>query len=79
MCVVTVPDPVLTINPSVIEIEYGEVYELQAVFQPQSASVLKLTWETSDASKVTVDENGVITGQAGGLAVITAKTAVGYK
>ena len=77
MCVVTVPDPVLTINPSVIEIEYGEKYELQAVFQPQSASVLKLTWATSDASKVTVDENGVITGQAGGVAVITAKTADG--
>ncbi|MEG1773134.1 MAG: Ig-like domain-containing protein [Clostridia bacterium] len=57
------------------KVHMGQTIRLSAMVMPTYASDLTLTYTTSDATKVTVDENGFITGLAEGTATITA-TAV---
>ena len=60
----------ITFNKKELELSVGESFELNAVFEPETAVPGKLTWFTSDPC-VTVN-NGVITAAASGSAVIMA-------
>ena len=51
-----------------------EVYTMQASVFPAAASQ-RLTWETSDASVVSVSETGALSPVSGGTAVITGRTS----
>ncbi len=53
-----------------------EVYTMQASVFPAAASQ-RLTWETSDASVVSVSETGALSPVSGGTAVITGRTSDG--
>lgn len=54
-----------------INIKVGENYTIVPKLTPDKPDDAVLNWETSDASKVKVDANGVITGVGVGQAVIT--------
>ncbi len=76
ICVVTVVEAVsgLTLNSREITIDVGEQYLLKATVRPSDATNLAVTFESSDPSIATVDENGLITGVKGGTTVIIVKT-----
>ena len=67
----------LMINPEYVSIEKGEIYQLLATLLPVAAEN-KILWSSSDESKVTVDENGMLTAhEAGEGIIITATTEIG--
>lgn len=57
-----------------IEIDNGTKANLEAYITPDNVTVGGVTWTTSDANVVNVNENGVIEGMSVGSAVITATT-----
>ncbi|MBQ8049908.1 MAG: Ig-like domain-containing protein, partial [Bacteroidales bacterium] len=57
-----------------IEIDNGAKADLDAFITPDNVTVGGVTWTTSDANVVNVNENGVIEGMSVGSAVITATT-----
>ena len=76
-CVVTVAKKVIavtgiTLSQSTATLTEGESLTLSATVAPDDATDKTVTWSTSDASIVTVD-NGVVTTVAAGTATITAK------
>jgi len=54
-------------------LQIGKTYQFTAKVLPVNA-VSDCTWESSDSSVVSVDENGVLTGKSFGVAVITVRT-----
>ncbi|MBQ3462335.1 MAG: Ig-like domain-containing protein, partial [Clostridia bacterium] len=67
----------LTINPEYISVKKGDSYQLLATLLPVAAEN-KILWSSSDPSKVTVDENGMLTAKAAGEGIIiTATTEIG--
>ncbi|MBR0028446.1 MAG: Ig-like domain-containing protein, partial [Clostridia bacterium] len=67
----------LTINPEYVSIKKDEKYQLLATLLPVAAEN-KILWSSSDPSKVTVDENGMLTAVAAGEGIIiTATTEIG--
>lgn len=80
-CVITVtagqpPAPVLptsiTLNPfEPVSVESGNTLRLTATVLPENADDKTITWESSDPTVATVDENGNVTGVAEGTATIT--------
>ena len=58
--------------PSWYEMQYEVPYTL-----PEEFDVQDVTWESSDPSVATVDENGLVKGVGEGVASITATTADG--
>ena len=78
-CVVTIEKPAVkvtgvTLEPSAINLEKDATYQLIAGVQPASADNGKVTWKTSNANIVKVDENGNITAVGYGDATITVTT-----
>lgn len=63
----------ITINPTSATVEIGASILLSANVVPANAEV---TWTTSDGTKATVSESGVVTGVAAGTATITATITV---
>lgn len=55
----------------------GENTTLIATIEPTNAANKTLKWTSSDPSKATVSENGVVTGISGGDVIITCKTTDG--
>ncbi len=55
----------------------GSSIELSVSFNPENATSEKLTWESSDSSIATVDENGRVKGVKEGTVVITVTTESG--
>lgn len=53
-----------------IELEEGDVFQLNAAVKPKEASVQTVLWSTSDASVASVDEYGTVTANAAGTAYI---------
>ena len=74
---VTAEDVVLTdlkVSPAETHIKVGQAGTLNVKYEPVTATHKEVTWETSDAAIVTVDQNGNIKGVAVGEAVITVKS-----
>ena len=68
--------PIGTVNGIILNktsgrIGVGETTQLIAEVRPSNAADTSVTWESSDSSVATVDENGVVTGISEGTAIIT--------
>ncbi|MGN0163756.1 MAG: Ig-like domain-containing protein, partial [Candidatus Ornithomonoglobus sp.] len=79
-CTVTVPKPVVEVtsvklDKSAVEIVEGKTVPVKAVIKPTNATYKNITWSTSDESIATVSQDGYITAQGVGEAVVSA-TAV---
>ena len=69
-----VPLTGLKISPAEIHIKVGQAGTLNVKYEPVTATHKEVTWETSDAAIVTVDQDGNIKGVAVGEAIITVKS-----
>ncbi len=79
-CTVTVtqtPVTGVTLDQTSLTLTEGETGNLIATVQPENATNKNVTWESSDTSVATVDENGVVTAVGAGTATITVKTQDG--
>ena len=66
------------VTPEAAEIFVGgEALQLTPVFTPANASNQNVTWESSDDTIATVDENGLVTAVASGEATITVTSEEG--
>ena len=61
----------IILNKTSSRIAVGETSKLIANVRPSNAADTSVTWESSDPSVATVDENGVVTGVSEGTAIIT--------
>ncbi len=81
-CTVTV-NPVypetVTVTPTSFKFYVGDSYQLTAAITPADVQNSTLTWTSSDASVVSVDNTGKITGVKAGTATVTVATADGKK
>ncbi len=67
----------ISLNETSKELKINETYTLVPTINPEEATIKELTWESSNAKIVKVDNKGVITGVADGDAIITATTIDG--
>ena len=74
---VTVPQPIevekIDLDGTVRELALSQSLKIPVVISPENADNQQVSWDTSDASVISVDQDGTITGIKGGTAVITAK------
>ncbi len=77
--VYTVPAQGITVDDeaSPSEIEFGNAGAVVITFEPLNTTNKGLTWESSDPTIATVDENGVVTAVGEGHVTITATSADG--
>ena len=79
-CVVKVFHPEVTgvtLDKTALPLFVGDSETLTPTVTPAEAKAKDVTWESSDETVATVDENGVVTGVAKGEAIITATTIDG--
>jgi len=69
----------ISLNKESTLIAAGESEQLVATIEPIDASNPDVTWATSDETKATVSSAGLVTGVAGGDAIITVTTNDGGK
>ena len=69
----------VTISKSRTTIDVETSDELIVIVNPENASNKNVTWESSDPSIATVDENGKVTGIKPGEVIVTATTVDGGK
>ena len=69
-----VPLTGLKITPAEKHIKVGQASTLDVKYEPVTATLKGVTWATSDAAIVTVDQNGNLKGVAIGEATITVKS-----
>jgi uncharacterized protein YjdB/cytochrome c553 len=67
----------VTVTPASVTVKAGASTSLSAAVAPANASNTGVNWSSSNSGVATVSGNGVVTGVAGGTAVITATTADG--
>ena len=60
-----------------ITVGVGGTWQLNATVEPEDAENKSVTWESSDESVATVDENGLVTGKSAGSATVTVRTVDG--
>ena len=64
----------ITLNETELVLEKDDTFTLIATVEPENASDKNITWESSDPSLVSVDDNGnIVALKAGGSANITAR------
>ena len=81
-CVVTVIQLVtgVSLNEAVLSVKVGETKKLTATVAPTTATNKNVTWESSDATIASIDNEGNVTGvKAGGPVFITVTTVDGGK
>lgn len=71
------PEGISIKQGSSITIKAGDSQQLNAVITPENATDQSVSWTSSDASIVSVDNNGNITGVKEGTAKVTAATVNG--
>jgi uncharacterized protein YjdB len=74
---VTLPVNGLILNFTDKTIYIGEKFKLKVSVNPSTATDLGVTWKSSNTSIATINEDGEVTGIAGGTAVITCTTKDG--
>lgn len=67
----------VTLNHSVYTLWAHEHLQLTAVVTPEDATNCNIVWTSSDTDIAVVDDNGYVTANAGGTAIITATAADG--
>lgn len=72
-----VPVTGVTLDQNTLTLAVGEEETLTATVLPENASNKEVSWESSDSSVATVDENGKVTAVSIGTATITVTTADG--
>lgn len=71
----TIPATAIALNKTSLELLVGGAATLSAyAIPPETTDVLTYTWESSDPSVATVDENGKITAKKKGEATITVRS-----
>ncbi len=77
----TAPDPpraaTVAVNPTTAELDVGETVQLTAVVRDQNSNVMagaSVTWMSGVSTVATVDATGLVTGVAGGMVTITARS-----
>lgn len=81
-CSVSVADKEITeitLSASGVRIETGKTIQLTASYEPADASRVSLSWESSDESVASVDEDGYVTGIGEGVAEIICKSDNGVE
>lgn len=75
-CVVTITQPVtgFSLNSNYQEMWVGSKYAIIPYVLPIDAENKKVTYQSSDATVASVDENGIVTANKGGSCVIIATT-----
>lgn len=72
--VVGIPVETITLNETVIELNKGETFKLEAEVSPENADYESLSWASSDEDVATVSQEGLVTAVASGDAVISVST-----
>lgn len=67
----------IRIDPNRVNLAVGSSVQLFAVITPENATDKRVTWKSSDTSKATVDNTGLVTVVGPGMVTITATTVVG--
>ena len=71
----------LSLNVDILDLSKGHTYQLIPTILPEDATNKNVTWTTSDSSKVTVDNNGIVAinalAVAGESAIITCTATDG--
>ena len=62
----------IVLNPSSLEINKGETYQIEALIYPDIATSTNLEWTSSDPNIVKVSDSGEISALASGSSIITA-------
>ncbi len=80
-CIVTVTVPVtsVSLNETNLQLRKGETYTLQHTILPADATNQQVTYSSSNASIVSVTDEGVLTALSNGSVTITVTTADGGK
>jgi len=65
----------ISLNETTLTLVIGESETLAATVTPDNASDKTVTWESSDSTVATVDDNGKVTAVAEGTVTITAKAS----
>ena len=71
-----IPATGITLDKTSLSLEKGTQQKLTATVSPEN-STDSITWESSDTTKASVDQNGNVTAVSEGQATITVKTASG--
>lgn len=74
---VTVTLTSITLDNSELTVNIGETSKLTATFEPENATVTEIVWNTSNASIVSVDQEGNLTAAGVGEAIISVSTPEG--
>lgn len=69
----------VSLSDSSVALDAGKTVKLVATVLPGSTSNKGLIWASSDAAVASVDQSGIVTGAANGVATITATTKDGSK
>jgi uncharacterized protein YjdB len=69
---VTVPVTGITITPSAVSVDVGQVYWLTATVEPYNAGNANLSWSSSNTAVATVNQAGFVTAVAAGTTTIKA-------
>lgn len=67
----------LSLSTQKLGVGKGETRKIKATITPNTADNMMVTWESSNPSVASVNENGIVTGKSAGKAVITATTEDG--
>ncbi len=73
----TIAVTAVQISNDAIDLTKSETYQLSASVLPKNATNKAVSWSSDDEAVASVDENGLVTAKAAGVAHITATTADG--